>query len=150
MHAGDVLDRPPIASPHRFVRIDIECCAYRLFALVADDEQEMLRHCSRQLVEEFAREVRRRMVRAVGTLVATKEQAPISLLDCRAGLANERNACVRDLLSFLADLLALVVCERREEIGEIAVTVVAPVKLHAVATDQASVFAVTGLLVIDK
>ena len=57
MHAGDVLERTPIASPHRFPRIDIECCAHRLFVMVADDEQEMLRHRSGELVEELAREV---------------------------------------------------------------------------------------------
>src|SRR6266496_3483377 len=90
------------------------------------------------------------MVRPVRALVAAKEQAPIPFFDGGAGLANERNACVRKLLPLLPDLLALVMREHREKIGEVTVPVVAPMKLYAVATDQACGFAFAEFIVADE
>src|SRR5437016_10465446 len=73
MHAGDVVDRTPVASPHRFAGVDIERCAHRLVVMGADDEQQMFRHCPGKLVKELAREIWRRMVSPVGAFVAAEE-----------------------------------------------------------------------------
>src|SRR5204863_5115196 len=93
MHARYVFDRAPVSTPHRFARIDIERRAYRLAVTIADDEQKVLSYCASKLVEELARQIRRRMVGPVRTLVATKEQAPIAVFDCGTGIANARNVC---------------------------------------------------------
>src|SRR5512132_1021532 len=75
---------------------------------------------------------------------------PIPFFDGGAGLANERNTCVRELLTFLPDLLPLVVREHRKKVGEIAVSVVLPVKLHAMTTDQSRRFAFTEFIIADE
>ena len=87
---------------------------------------------------------------AVRAFIAAEEQSPIARFDRGARLTNERNAGVGELLAFLPNLLALVVGEGGQKIGEIAIAAVAPVKLNAVACDQSGRFALGRLLVIEK
>src|SRR6059036_3862938 len=110
----------------------------------------MLRHIAREAVEKRRSEIGCRMMRAVRAFIAAEEQSPVARFDRGTGLANERNAGVGELLAFLANLLALVVGEGGQKIGEIAITAVAPVKLNAVARDQTGAFALGSLLVIEK
>ena len=90
------------------------------------------------------------MVRAVRPLIAAEEQAPVARLDRGARLADELDAGVGELLAFLADLLALVVRERREEVGEVAIAGIAPVKLNAVTRDESGGFAFGRLIIVEE
>src|SRR5689334_7472610 len=110
----------------------------------------MLRHIACEAVEKRGSEIGRRMMRAVRAFVTAEEQSPVARFDRGAGLADERNTGVGELLAFLANLFALVVGEGGQKIGEIAITAVAPVKLDAVACDQTGAFALRGLFVIEK
>src|SRR6476646_5052728 len=87
-------------------------------------------------VEEIERQVRRRMMRAVGALVAFEEEGAIGSTDLFADPAHERDARIDKAAALLANLLALVMVERREEIGEIAIPGIAPVELHAIAHEH--------------
>src|SRR5947208_948070 len=111
VHAWNVLDRSPITAPHRLAGVDVERRAYRLVIAVANDEQQMLRHGPRDLVEEIAAQIRRRVMRTIRAFVAAKEQPPIPFVDRSAALANERHAGVCELFPFLPDLFALFVRE---------------------------------------
>src|SRR4051794_8496559 len=110
----------------------------------------MLRHRLRKSVEKRSGEIGRRVMRSVGAFVAPKEQSPIALLDHRARFSYERDACVGKLLTLLADFFALVVRECRQEIGEVAVSGIVPVKLDTVPRDQTGCFAVSRLIVVEE
>ncbi len=88
-------------------------------------------------LEELEAEIRRRMVVAVGALVAAMEERPVGRRDLAADLARERDAGRRDAAALLLHFLALVVVERREEVGEVAKARILPAELQAVAHDHA-------------
>ena len=90
------------------------------------------------------------MVRAIRALVALEEECPVRGADLGADLADERHAGLGEPAPLLPDLLALVVVERRQEIGEIAVAAVAPVELQAVAHQHARRRAFARLRLVDE
>src|SRR5262245_3583470 len=90
------------------------------------------------------------MMRAIRAFVASEEQAPIAFVDLAPRFAHERNARVGELLPLLANLLALVVRERRKKLAEVTVTGVTPVELHAVARDQSDRLAFGGLRIVGE
>ena len=89
-------------------------------------------------------------MRPISGLVALEKECAIRRRDLVTGLANERDARVGQPASLLLDFLALVVVERREVVGEIAVAAVAPVELHSVAHEHARGSAFARLLCVDE
>src|SRR5690349_23718246 len=89
-------------------------------------------------------------MRPISGLVALEKECAIRRRDLVTGLANERDARIGQPAPLLLDLLALVVVERREEIGEVEVTSVAPVKLHAVTDEHARCRPFACLLCVGK
>ncbi len=100
-------------------------------------------------VEERARQVGRRLMRAVRVLVAAEEERPVRGRDVGAALALERDAGLGEPPPLLLHLLALVVRERRQEVGEVAVARIVPVELHALAREHAERLA-DGHLVVGR
>src|SRR5690606_14447886 len=84
-----------------------------------------------ELVEETPVQIGRRAVRFVGGLVAREEEVVMRRGQLAAMQAFEANPGVGDLAAFGADLLALGLGERREEVVEATVAGVAPVELDA-------------------
>ena len=89
-------------------------------------------------------------MRAVRRLVALEEERPVRRRDLRARLAHERHAGFEQPPSLLLDLLALVVIERGEKIGEVLVVAVAPVELQAVANQHAGSGAFARLVLVGE
>src|SRR3569832_421892 len=75
-------------------------------------------------------------VASVGVGIAAIEMVPIGIRALRAIDPAERYAEVGELLSFLTDFLALVVCHRGEECVEIDIARVVPVELEAAAVHE--------------
>ncbi len=73
----------------------------------------------------------------VGIAVAAVKERPFRCADFGAGCSTEADPSLVQPTPFLPDFFSLVVIQRREEIGEIAVSGVLPVKLKAVAHQQA-------------
>src|SRR5207237_7854891 len=103
------------------------------------DEEHVPRHAAREQREEFAVEIRRRMMLAIGAPVALHEEIPVGLLRFRTAEATQHDSRFGDAASLLADLLALVVGERGEEILEVAIAGIAPVEMHDGAFEAAAV-----------
>ncbi len=82
---------------------------------------------------------------AVRVFVAAVEERPVRGGDLGADLARERDAGGGDPAPLLLHLLALVVVERREKIGEVAIARILPAELHAVPDDHARRRACLGL-----
>ena len=92
---------------------------------------------ARDAREELAREVGRRAVLAVGAPVARCEEVPVGARSPRGPVTRTSSTpASATRLPLLADLLALVVRERGEEVVEVAVAGVAPMELHAGALEQ--------------
>jgi hypothetical protein len=86
----------------------------------------------------------------VGSAVAGVEEGPFLGPDFLAAQDAKRDAGVGDLAPFLADFLAFGLGEAGQEIVEIPVAGVAPVKLHAVAEFQPGVSQPAGFFGIRK
>src|SRR5439155_13939439 len=131
VQARHVLDRAPVAAIERVRPEEVEGGGDGTPLVLGDDEQHVLRHAAREQREEFAVEVRRRMMLAIGAPIAFYKEIPVGLLRFRAAEAAQHDPRFGDAAPLLADLLALVVGERGEEILEVAIAGIAPVELHA-------------------
>src|SRR5690242_5726543 len=69
VHARNVFDRAPIASPQRLIGVDVERGAYRDAVTISDDQQQMPGHRLRNPIEESAAQVRCRVMRAIGSFI---------------------------------------------------------------------------------
>src|SRR5581483_4322891 len=118
MHAGHVFGRAPVAAPHRGVVEHVERRAYAYALAPTLHQHEVLRHGPADAMEEVARQVRGRAVRAIRALVAAIEEVPVLGRDLGAQAARERDACLAELAPVLAHLLALVVVERGQKVIE--------------------------------
>ena len=85
------------------------------------------------------------MVLVVRVLVAAKEERPVRGGDLGADLARESDAGFRDPAPLLLHFLALVVIERGEEVGEVAIARILPAELDAVSHHHAGGLAGAGL-----
>src|SRR5206468_3486904 len=136
MEARHISLRTPVAAPERSVIEDIERRADRTSVLLADNQQQMLRHRGRDTQEKFGREIGRRVMRPIRRCVAVVEERPVVVRDLASDNAPEGDAGVPEPPPLLLYFLALVVVERREVVVEIAITGVLPFELNAVADDH--------------
>src|SRR5437660_9115113 len=136
MEARHISLRTPVTAPERPVIENIERRADRTSFLLADDQQQMLRHRGGDTQEKFRREIRRRVMRPIRRCVAVVEECPVAVRDLASDNAPEDDAGVPQPPPLLLHLLALVVVERREIVVEIAITGVLPFELNAVADDH--------------
>src|SRR5206468_3663561 len=88
----------------------------------AEHEEHVVAQRAPDFLEERRREVRRRVMRPVGAFVTLIEKRPVGRRDVAAALALEGDARLRELAPLLLHLLALVVREGGEEIGEVAIS----------------------------
>ena len=151
VQAVDVFNGAPVATERHFVhRVDADQRGGDAPAVLPGDEhQPVLRHRAGHALEEIAREVRRRVVRAVGQRVAAVEEIPFLRRDLVALVHRERDARIGDAAPFLLDLLALLALQAGQEGDEVGVghrLGVGPVELHRAAHHPACVGG--GLLVL--
>ena len=137
MQAGQVFQRAPVAAVQGVLRVQIERAGDGPALKLGHYEQYVSRHGLPKALEKFQVEVRRRVVRAVGLLVAAREQGPVALPYLVAAQPPETHARIAHLAPFLPDFLALVMRQLREKFVERAVARIGPVELHPGAQHHA-------------
>src|SRR4051812_45699647 len=115
MQPGYIFARAPVASPQRRRVVYVQRRAQPPAGAVTLYQQHVLAERRGDLVEEVERQVRRRMMRVVRSLVALEEEGAVGRRDVGARLANEGHARFVQPPPLLLDLLALVMVERGEE-----------------------------------
>ena len=137
MQARHVLDRAPVAAVHRLRRVNQHGRRDRLARFFRHDQQDIVRHGRADAQEKIQVQVGRRVMRAVGVVVAALEETPVGRACGSAPDLPEGDAGLLHLAPLGADVLALLALQRVEKLFEIAVTVVQPVELHARAQQEA-------------
>src|SRR4029079_1461604 len=94
---------------------------------LGSEEHPVLGHGGRHALEEGARQIRRRVVRAIGAAVAAVEKVPVDRLDARPLADRKTHAGGRDLATLLLDLLALVALQAGQEVSKVCI----PLRLPA-------------------
>ena len=133
VQARQVFQRAPVAAVQTLAVLHAERARGGLTVAVGDDQHDVVGHGLAQLREEGGVEMRLAAVPRVGVGIASVEKGPVGVGAVAALDPAEAHPQAGELLPFLADLLALVVSERGEEIVEAGVALVEPVELESAA-----------------
>jgi len=146
MQAGYVFQLAPVAAVQRVGAVDHERSGNGAALTLGDHEQDILGHGPADAAEEIQVQVGRRIMRGIGVAVAAVEQLPVRVRGIRAAHPAQRHARFRHLAPLGADVLALLLLERGEELVEACVARIEPVELHAAAQHEAGLLQLARML----
>src|ERR1700744_5320533 len=93
------------------------------------DQEDLVRHAGADAAEEFAGEIGLSPFSATGVHIELKEAVPMRFGDITAGEPVEGDPFIRHRRALLAQIFALGGRQLAQELAEIAVAAIAPVKL---------------------
>src|SRR5712692_5720849 len=128
-----VTDRTPIAPVQRHRREDVEGACDRLAVELGKHHEHVLGKSLAEAPEEGEVEVGRRVMRAVGAVVAASEEGPVFLANLSPDQPPQAHARFLNLAPLLADFLALGGSKLGQELLETRVATVLPVELDRAA-----------------
>ncbi len=146
VQAGHVFQLAPVAAVQRGLVVDDQRGRHRTALALGDHEQDVVRHGRADAPEEVQVQVGRGVVRLVGVAVAAVEQHPVGVPGIAPAHAAQADARLAHLAPLGADVLALLVLERGQEVLEAGVALVQPVELHPAAQHEAGLRQLVRLL----